>query len=497
MSTEDFIDHIKNDKIGESFSLADKNLYNGLALFYANMGFHRFGQHLKFRDPPPTLDQVMEQVIPDLDDALLDSKDIKKIELDFERQHSYYPTNLPACGACGRRHNTPDDHSKLQYFTVNLNDKCMDLLIYSEETLELLRENQRNSKIKIPINDLFETKEICTTDIISCYEMNPTKVFHLHPELVDPEGESASTKLCPMCHKALLKDTLPKNCIASGVDFGICERIKELTKPNAAEQSIIARYRIFHEVIKIRPNAGSRTGNYTHYMMQGHSVIFSHDASERYMEEAIYLIEQKRLQSSISILFVGPKGEMDWLITKTKGSTTVMGRAFVIIQWLLVLQQTSRHYLNIPEIISDPSKWQEMNDLMRQANEHIIKVAEQVTREEDIRAEDGLGADIAETSRVSLGHRTTQDERVPLFGDEEPPFVAMELEADVPLVEGRTERNEVVDSNSDGDARFPLRYSLVTNRNMTQDYDASREAQLSALAKEFLPSATDYAEPIR
>ena len=81
--------------------------------------------------------------------------------------------------------------------------------------------------------------------------MNPTKVFYLHPELVDGDGQSASTELCPMCNKALLKGTLPQNCIASGIDFGICERLKELTKSNAAEQSIIARYRIFEEVIKI------------------------------------------------------------------------------------------------------------------------------------------------------------------------------------------------------------------------------------------------------
>jgi hypothetical protein len=127
------------------------------------------------------------------------------------------------------------------------------------------------------------------------------------------------------------------------------------------------------------------------------------------MEEAIYLIGQDRLQSSLSIMFVGPEGEMDWLIAKTKGSNTVLGRAFVIIQWLLLLQETSPHYSSIREEISDPSKWQEMDDLMHQANEHIIKVAQQVTtREVDIMAEDGLAADIAETSRVSIRHRTTQ-----------------------------------------------------------------------------------------
>jgi hypothetical protein len=190
--------------------------------------------------------------------------------------------------------------------------------------------------------------------------MNPTKLFYLHPELFDGEGQFASTKLCPMCNKALRKDTLPKKCIASGVDFGIYEHMKELTKPNAAaEQSIIARNRIFEKVIKIRPNAGSPTGNYTHYMIQGHSVIFSHDASEQYMEEAIYSIGQDQLQSLLSNMFVGPKGKMDWSIAKTKGSNTVLGRAFVIIQWLLLLQETSPHYSSIPEEISDPSKWQE------------------------------------------------------------------------------------------------------------------------------------------
>jgi hypothetical protein len=133
-------------------------------------------------------------------------------------------------------------------------------------------------------------------------------------------------------------------------------------------------------------------------MMQGHSVIFSHDASKRYTEEAIYLIGQDQLQSSFSSMFVGPKGKMDWLIAKTKRSNTVLGRAFVIIQWLLLLQETSPHYSSIPEEISDPSKRQEMDDFMHQANKHIIEVAQRVTREVDIEAEDGLGADIAETS---------------------------------------------------------------------------------------------------
>jgi hypothetical protein len=52
VSMEDFTDHIRKDKNGESFSFTDKNVDNALALFCANMGHHRFGQHLKFQDPP-------------------------------------------------------------------------------------------------------------------------------------------------------------------------------------------------------------------------------------------------------------------------------------------------------------------------------------------------------------------------------------------------------------------------------------------------------------
>jgi hypothetical protein len=109
--------------------------------------------------------------MPDLSDALLTSKDIKLIELDFDRYHSYYPMKLPACGACGRHRNMPDD-SKLEYCTVNLNQRCMHLLIYSEEVVGQFKEYQQKSTIKIPVKDLFETKEICTSNKGSCYEMN-------------------------------------------------------------------------------------------------------------------------------------------------------------------------------------------------------------------------------------------------------------------------------------------------------------------------------------
>jgi hypothetical protein len=62
-------------------------------------------------------------------------------------------------------------------------------------------------------------------------------------------------------------------------------------------------------------------------------------------------------------------------------------------------------------------------------------------------------------------------------------------------VEEGTESNQDADEDGIDNANFPLRYSLVTDRNVTADYNTSRMVQLNALAKEFLPSATDHAEP--
>ncbi len=62
-------------------------------------------------------------------------------------------------------------------------------------------------------------------------------------------------------------------------------------------------------------------------------------------------------------------------------------------------------------------------------------------------------------------------------------------------MEEGTEGNEDADEDVDDNANFPLGYSLVTDRNVTADYNTSRTVQLNAFAKEFLPSAIDQAEP--
>jgi hypothetical protein len=147
----------------------------------------------------------------------------------------------------------PDD-SKLEHSTVKLNDGRMDLLMCSPESLKEFKECQQNRTIKIPVNDSFETKDVRATDMMSCHEMCSTKVFYLHSKLVDREDQFTSTKLCPVCDKAALLKThfqrtvlLQALLLVSG-----CGPVKELTKPNAAEQSIfLARCPVFEEVIMI------------------------------------------------------------------------------------------------------------------------------------------------------------------------------------------------------------------------------------------------------
>jgi hypothetical protein len=265
-----------------------------------------------------------------------------------------------------------------------------------------------------------------------------------------------------MCHKHIIKDKIPTLSVAAGIDFGVSQRIKELTKPNFAEESILARMRLFEQVIKIRSNT-SGTKNYTHYKIQGHSVIFAHDAAERYFEAATDLITKDRLETLFSILFVGPDGKMDWLIKKTGKSSTIFARPYVIIQWLLLLNKLSIHYKDIPQQLYDPSKWEEIGSLLQKANQHIIDTADRVTDEEEISMENSLGADIAVTSRIPHGHQVEE---------------------------------EHANDPSREEAAVPLRYSLVTNRELPQPYDICKRQQLEALpATCFVLPASCYLVP--
>ena len=455
MSTETFVDQVRKKK-EKCFQKAEKNPVNALALFYANLGYHTFGQHLQFRLPPATLAEVRDAALPDLEEATLTNDDCLKFVKEFSRCHSYFPTDLPACGACGQRSNLPDDTS-MQYETVLLsNQHLMSMLLMTEPQLSALRTLQRDSVVTVPINESFETREICAANVVSFYEITPTQVYHLHPELVDQDGEVRSTKLCPACYKSIMKDQVPKLSIAAGIDFGVCQRIPVLAIPNAAEKTIIARMRLFEEVVKIRSNY-SGTVTYTHYKIQGHSVLFAHDAPERFFEAAANLIMEDKLLSSLSILLVGPDGEMDWLARNTFTSATLLGRPFVIIQKLLFTNKLNRYYDDIPKKLYDRTKWGEIGAIIEKANRAILATAERVTEKEDVVFENSLGADVAATSRVSAA------------------------DSDVRLdVDPSREQTEI-----------PLRYSLVTNREIASTFEECRRQQLEALSGTFLAVGAD------
>ena len=60
---------------------------------------------------------------------------------------------------------------------------------------------------------------------------------------------------------------------------------------------------------------------------------------------------EKFCDDLISIQFLGPDQDIDFMMKKVFGGTSFTGRAFVLYQWLLVLQKTSwAGYMNDPDI---------------------------------------------------------------------------------------------------------------------------------------------------
>ena len=173
----------------------------------------------------------------------------------------------------------------------------------------------------------------------SVYESKGGTCYHLHPEFVDRNTEEAW--ICENCAVAiskkggttskecnqngLIEGKIPQLSIASGVDFGDSNRIN-LTPLNTTERAILARIRQYNFVAKIVVmKKGERK------ILKGHFIPFDHDAPQ----VMVNLFDKEDIFKSISLCFVCPKGEVDWLAKEALGLKVneVLGRGWVLYQW--------------------------------------------------------------------------------------------------------------------------------------------------------------------
>ena len=222
-------------------------------------------------------------------------------------------------------------------------------------------------------------------------------LYHLHPEFIDSEpGTDETAFFCSKCHGHLLNHVIPPHSLANGLDLGDCERIG-LKKPNAFELSLLARVRHYHSIVKIQQNGGSSFRvDTTGHKIRSHSILFEHDAPQiSCLALIMKLAEADRpqlkqlLSDQITIQFVGPDDQMDYLIKHAIGSDVIRARADVLYSWLLVLRTTNPLYSNDPPLPS----FNHFKNLNTDTNETIFRQAVHISDEETLRFEASLDDD--------------------------------------------------------------------------------------------------------
>ncbi len=107
--------------------------------------------------------------------------------------------------------------------------------------------------------------------------------------------------------------------------------------------------------------------------VKGCGIYFNHD-SPRVVSN---LLSRDSINGDVSLQFVGPEGEYDALAKKVLGSANVEGRAWVICQWLKVLQEVNCHY-KYDDKLPD---FEEVKANLKAANEALVNDAECINDE--------------------------------------------------------------------------------------------------------------------
>lgn len=203
-----------------------------------------------------------------------------------------------------------------------------------------------------------------------------------------------------------------------------------LTVPNAFEVALISKVRHYHNAIKIQTNGGpSCRDDRTQSKMKARSILFEHDAPTQSCLALKWLYKntskthiEGMVAERITVQFVASKGEMDNLIKTTLGSTLVSARAYVVYQWLQVLQAVNPLYNTDPPLPPFP----DVASRIQQSNDVVFEQATRITDKDTLRFEAALGDDVAgvRTTSNALEHNedyATSDPTKALHEEQETP----------------------------------------------------------------------------
>ena len=429
----------------------EKSPFRSLLLWHLNSG------NAAFRGVE---EENLEDVITQILDEKLTAEERLSLVSNFMKVHKFGTgKRLAACAACGSRVDDPS----LYHFDVNVVSELQQLRLTQEQMVKystVSSDAENPWVVEIVVDSCGTKKSVDTRDVFSCYKAADGNRYHIHPELVTTcTNGNEVTDVCKKCKNKLDEGELPELSIANGVDFGNYKRLG-LTEPNLHEKAIISQIRNYIKYIKVRYSVTGTNRSYTMNKLDAHVVMFADDTTGVVRR----CWKKEHIKTAIQLLLICPDGKPDKLVRDLLGSTSVIGRSYVVHQWLSVLDVVSSQYGTDVCPTQTLPEFSIFHQTMREAIEEMVGNAEISTSPSQLRFENESGSDVAQV-RTAPSRVVESQNRA---------------------------RNINGPSPAGGDNTIPLRYSMVTKiagvvtRGGHQLHDNTTESLINAASKALL-----------
>ena len=365
--------------------------YKSVTLWYTNSGYDRYDRLLKFDGSPEQWDegdlqQHYDVIKEEVQKEILTDENLHSTLRDFDSLRGWGQQSLPACSACGIRKLMKSN----DFFAEKKIDALPDFMKLNDFELCELKKIQR--LVKIPVDDKFTVKTVDVSKAASWYRRGDEgDYYHLHPELVSVREDGVFVHLCPTCDADMYQSNVrPRYSIAKGIDFGCYHRLG-LETPNIHDIAIIARIRRYGKIVKIRPSSSGQR-NYTRDQLTTHMTMFEHDAP--YIAAKLFYCDRAELRQyiieALHLHFMDAEGNLDNLTYVTYQTTTILGRCYVVYQWLQVLAVVNRQYYDV-----ELPPYNVFLQIFEDALDDVVAASTVTTDKEDIDRDLAAGSDVA------------------------------------------------------------------------------------------------------
>ena len=360
-----------------------------------------------------------ERITNEIQEQFVSNQDKENIIRNFDIEINGGVNNFPSlltCGCCGIREFIRGsnkiysrERGGVRYKMIEV--RKLTLLQYKMKDVNLLKDQKNRGRILIPINESGENKSILPEEAISYFhDERDDKYYHLHREFVSfNDKQVPQTPLCLNCLSSIFpedtqqtkqnKPMIPTLSLAAGFDFGDYNRLG-LTEPNRFEQCILSKVRRFITILKIKDNRGQRR-DYTQQTLKGHAITFDHDAP---VVTSTVIDGFHSTKSSFRLQLICENGKKDHLIEKIMGSSIILGRPFVLRQWLLILKR-----INILYSHDDVPCIQTIKTLTMTANKNLLDNMIISHDDNDVIKEVREGDDVAQVRSERFNAQTCED----------------------------------------------------------------------------------------